>query len=715
LADGLDDGYQKAEVFMNLKLKILAWGSVLIVFSGSGKSWAGPTRPPLAVMTLADGTAIVFDEGQRVCGIRPEVFGENDQYWYLAPPLNHLEYDSAFYRGNAKVGLKAKYDLSGYKLKVHYVMTPLEDIRVNSAQASVYFPYAQWAGMPYKLRTSNGIIPINTEKDNMVAESTDSSLSLGPSNAHSGLSVSFDSSDLKAHLQDYRKFTPDLKVFLCLLDSGEKPWVWKKGEPRTFDYILTFNRELASYPLEKAYRISKGFVGDWQGTEDFKYPPGFDVERFRIALSISKNNKGIFSASLSYPDSNKAFTVLEGVTVKGPIFRGVDFNGGNVELRLNKKADEMTGQISWGDYKVPLQLKRGFSFLTPRLDQQGIPVTQYAYEQPVEMGDGWKVGDLRHVGVDTAKTEEGIKRILKGDYPNIDSVVLVKDGKIVLDEYFQAYAATDEHPICSATKSILGTLFGLAHDQGLMNPGDKLYDNYPSYREKKGWDPRKNKITLGMVLSLTAGFGCGDFENNYQCLRELEKSPDWLDFSLSQPLVNDPGKTFSYNSTCVIPLEDLIVRKSGLAFSDYAQKYLFDPLGIQDNHWLQGPRGIVMAGYGLWMKPRDMAKIGYLYINHGKWNENNVLSEKWIEDAMNVHAPNVDVGQDYGYLWWQEHMPCRDHLIKVVYAVGFGGQYIFIVPEEKIVCVMTGNNFENNSRFALENDWFKRYILAALN
>jgi CubicO group peptidase (beta-lactamase class C family) len=217
---------------------------------------------------------------------------------------------------------------------------------------------------------------------------------------------------------------------------------------------------------------------------------------------------------------------------------------------------------------------------------------------------------------------------------------------------------------------------------------------------------------------MTSGFACDDFVPATDCHFEMYKSSDWLDFVLSQPMNHEPGEHWAYCNDCLELLGAIIARKSGMSIADFAQKCLYDPLGIQARQWETGPNQVTEVCGSHRLRPRDMAKLGYLYFKKGNWNGKQVVSEKWVEESTKPQAitPKDEPRTfDYGYLWWQEQMPFKDQQIQVFNAAGLGNQYIFVVPELNLVCAMTAGNYKNSG--VDENpalDFFKVYILGAV-
>jgi CubicO group peptidase (beta-lactamase class C family) len=393
----------------------------------------------------------------------------------------------------------------------------------------------------------------------------------------------------------------------------------------------------------------------------------------------------------------------------GEKLRAQTTGGGTIELFPSQGGKLMTGVFRQGEgtdsqqslvgenQNYPVTLHRGEDYLHPRLGPDGRERIDYEYAPPGKMPDGWEIGDLRLSRADPAKIQNAVQNILKSNFPYIHSLLLVKDGKLVLDEYFYGYGPGDPHPVMSVTKDVFSILFGIAENQGLCRPDQKLFDFFQDYHSRPGWDAAKDAITLESLLTMTSGLGCDDFKDSSSCSWKMFPSPDWLDFSLSLPLENLPGSRFAYCGACLSPLAAILEKQSGLKVNTFAQKYLFDPLGIQAPLWWEGPRDFHSPAFGLALKPRDMAKIGLLVLRKGEWSARQVVPKKWIGGSTAPHVPASLTGKkaDYGYLWWERDARWHGKKLRVLDAWGVGGQHIFIVPDLDLVCVVTGGNYKD--------------------
>ena len=269
--------------------------------------------------------------------------------------------------------------------------------------------------------------------------------------------------------------------------------------------------------------------------------------------------------------------------------------------------------------------------------------------------DDWiAVGLPDDVGMDSLKLDGLIQKTQRGDFKNIHSILVIKDGKLVVEQYFNGFHRGDLETLRSATKSITSILVGIAIDKGLISSvNERIERFFPEYAQS--WDERKRPITVRDLLTMTAGFDWdqsslanpGD-PSNHGSESEMERSDDMIKFVLQRPMRDIPGTRFEYNSGATILLAGILQKSSGMQVDEFARRNLFAPLGIERVDWWRQKRdGMPLTHAGLFLRPIDMAKIGYLVLNDGKWNGRQIVSEQWISQST---APSLN--PRYGYQWW---------------------------------------------------------------
>jgi CubicO group peptidase (beta-lactamase class C family) len=330
-------------------------------------------------------------------------------------------------------------------------------------------------------------------------------------------------------------------------------------------------------------------------------------------------------------------------------------------------------------------------------------VLPYKYEIPAQLNDGIHTGGLTRAGLDSTDVERLVGRVVDGTYPDVHSVLVYRHGRLVVEEYFYGYDRDRLHQLRSASKSIESTLVGIAIDRKLLRNEDELVMKRLPYASYLNPDSRKDSLKLRDLLTMRSGLECDDWNpasaGNEQ---KVYQSNDWVKFTLDLQMVSQPGAKGSYCSGNVKVAGRIVERASGKSLPVFAQENLFRPLGIRArdlkwNYTLNASNAATFAQ--LYMRPRDMLKIGMLFQQKGVWNRNQVVSREWIERALAKWSTVGD--QDYGYFWWHQWVnvatPEASKRIDMVLASGNGGQKIYIVPSLDLIVVMTGGNYNVNS------------------
>lgn len=267
---------------------------------------------------------------------------------------------------------------------------------------------------------------------------------------------------------------------------------------------------------------------------------------------------------------------------------------------------------------------------------------------------------------------------------NLHSLLVIRNGYLVTEAYFQPYTAETRAPIQSVTKSVIGMLVGIALDQGeLASTGQDVLGFFPG-RHVRNRDASKEAITLEHLLSLTAGLECSDMPGSGS--PSMVESAHWVQYMLDQPMVSEPGRVFNYCSGAVHLLSAIVEEASGAPVRELANDRLFAPLGIRpvtEDEWLTDPDGRAIGGYGLKLTPLEMARLGYLYLNDGQWDGEQIVPAGWVAASTRQHAAKED-GSGYGYLLTV--FPGEGTYA----ALGLAGQYVYVVPALDLVVVTTG-------------------------
>lgn len=301
-----------------------------------------------------------------------------------------------------------------------------------------------------------------------------------------------------------------------------------------------------------------------------------------------------------------------------------------------------------------------------------------------EKPDYWPTKDWRSAtpesqGMNSDLLENMMDIIWEKDL-DIDSVLIVRNGYIVLDAYKFPGNSDHKNNIYSCTKSIVSALIGIAIDKRYIKGVRQVVLDFFPNRVAKNFDSNKKAMTLEHLLTMTTGLECRDsYLYNWEGLRDMSLYNDWTQYVLDLPMADAPGAKFEYCNGASFLLSAILQEQVGINASNFANKYLFGPLGISDVFWPSNSQDITI-GYGkIHMRPRDMAKIGYLYLNDGFWDGQQIISPQWIEISTQQHI-DATFPLGYGYQWWV--------ISPSLYtAIGHQGQFLIISPDKNMLAV----------------------------
>jgi CubicO group peptidase (beta-lactamase class C family) len=313
--------------------------------------------------------------------------------------------------------------------------------------------------------------------------------------------------------------------------------------------------------------------------------------------------------------------------------------------------------------------------------------------------EDWRTSSPEEQGMDSQRLED-MQGNIKAQRLDLHSLLVVRHGYLVSETYFGSYRQDTRHELYSVTKSFVSTLVGIAIDQRAIKGTDqRVLDFFP---ESSFDNPSEAKtgMTLEDVLTMRTGL---DWEEGDPAYQSLYLSPDWVKYMLDKPMVQPPGSQFNYCSGCSHLLTAILQETTGKNPRDFAEENLFKPLGIKNAVWDTSSQGIPIGGWGLQITPREMAKLGYLYLHGGEWEGKQIVSAAWVENATQTQtATDSDLG--YGYQWWT--VPD----LGAYAALGLYGQMIFVVPGADLVVVTTAEVPSHEEIFRL----IEEYILPAI-
>ncbi|TCJ03766.1 serine hydrolase domain-containing protein [Cytobacillus praedii] len=314
----------------------------------------------------------------------------------------------------------------------------------------------------------------------------------------------------------------------------------------------------------------------------------------------------------------------------------------------------------------------------------------------------WQIADPADLGKETEKLSN-LEPLITTEYSNLNGIVVVKNGVIVYERYYNGYGRDHVHHVASVTKSVLSALIGIAIDsESIKNADQKVLDFFPEY-SALDTSKKKREITIRHLLTMTAPY---PFEDWHEPLDKMCMQPDWVNYTLD--ILGQKGSIgpFKYSTAGAHLLSAIITRSTGQSAREYANEHLFKPLGMREipdytmeafgfddlfgknvKGWVNDPNGYSTGGWGLTLTPRDMARFGFLYLNHGMWDNNQIISQTWVQESTAMNPNN------YGYLWWLR----KENGFCAYLALGDGGNVICCIPEKDLV-VAIASEFMMNPR-----------------
>ncbi len=295
---------------------------------------------------------------------------------------------------------------------------------------------------------------------------------------------------------------------------------------------------------------------------------------------------------------------------------------------------------------------------------------------------------------------------VENNYNGVYSILVMRNGFIVKEWYYSFMHKDSLFRIYSVSKSVTSALIGIAVDKGYITSLDESVLNYFHDKDIANLDPLKESMTIEHLLTMTSGLNWPEYypyghpQNPYNYWKASE---DHVEYVLNRTMITTPGQTFNYNTGATHLLTAILERSTNMSTEEFANRYLFGPLYIEDYIWQQDPQGVAGGGDGLFLTTRDMAKIGYLFLKGGKWEGRQIISENWVRTSTSPKI-NVDLDTEYGYQWWIE--PDAN----IYRALGYGQQQINVLYEKDLIVIFTGMDINFDFGTVLLNS----YIIPAL-
>jgi len=365
--------------------------------------------------------------------------------------------------------------------------------------------------------------------------------------------------------------------------------------------------------------------------------------------------------------------------------------------------------------------------------------SQWTYTVPENIGDGFDVGTLEEVNMDSTLIAQAVSRIVRGKHKEVHSMLIFKDDKLVLEEYFQGHVYKWDarnyhgdlvqwnrdmlHSNMSCTKSFTSACIGIAIERGFIEDvNQSIFDYLPDHQHFK--TNNREYITIEHLLTMSSGLAWDEWSASHgTSANDIDRlyfeCEDPVSCVLEKPWWSVPGTRFTYNGGGMVILAEILRNATGMNIDEFSMEYLFEPLGIDNTDWTQYENGMYDAAGSLKINPRAMLKFGITYLNKGTWYGEHIISSDWVEKSslaynnnQGLRIPGEDSGiNGYAYSWWISELSYLGDVIKMYRAGGWGGQEIMVFPELNMVVVFTGGNYASKTTLF---ELIQAYILPAV-
>jgi CubicO group peptidase (beta-lactamase class C family) len=351
-------------------------------------------------------------------------------------------------------------------------------------------------------------------------------------------------------------------------------------------------------------------------------------------------------------------------------------------------------------------------------DDIGNQAEFYTYQVPEQVNDGWATAHMHDVEADTEPILEMMNQYFRDSSRDVHGILIIKNRKLIFEEYFPGYDFGPSetgwrgpylyfdrntlHCLHSATKSFTSAMLGISIDLGyISDEHEKMFHYFPEYNHLMSTE--KRQITVQHLLAMCSGleWNEGDLPltDDLNDLSRMLRSPNPIGYILQKPVIHTPGTTYYYSGGDTNLVGEIVHRVASMNIDYLSREQLFAPLGITNFYWLYFPynQNFVYCSGDLYLRPRDMAKFGLLFLDGGLWKGNRIISEKWTRISTDQYISLADTGilnaDAYAYQWWILDYLVNDQRIHSYSARGWGGQQIIVLPELNAVLVFTGGNY----------------------
>lgn len=451
------------------------------------------------------------------------------------------------------------------------------------------------------------------------------------------------------------------------------------------------------------------------------------LDEFSLFLPVWKRQDGSLGAFLRNPDRgfgvfynvDRVERVGDSVNWIGQFFRNP---AETVLAEAHYQTDRMAVNIRGNLYDMRLLGDDSDSHFYAR----GKFPAPYQYTSPsIIPEDGWQTESLQKAHIDEKTISKFIDEVVLKpadsiNDPYIHGMLIARSGKLVLEEYFHGFHRNKAHDTRSASKSLAAVLAGAVIHSGapltLSSPVFQTIRGNTASNEKAA-DPRRQKINLEHLLSMSSGMDCDDGDpaskGNENTMQSQEDQADWYQYTMELGMVRAPGEKAVYCSAGMNLVGAVLAAATGRKLEELFMELIATPLQIKQYYLNISPAGQPYLGGGIYWEPRDFMKLGQVMLNGGTWNGQRIISEDYAKESVSAIYQMQDKG--YGYAWWSLQYPHKDGQVTAFFAAGNGGQIVMGIPELELLVAFYAGNYSHKTLLKIQQEFVPDYILPAVN
>lgn len=380
------------------------------------------------------------------------------------------------------------------------------------------------------------------------------------------------------------------------------------------------------------------------------------------------------------------------------------FSAGKHMLKIEIRPYLKTNSLKVGELIAQGQLE--IIVKKPKIEGTQISV------QTIKPNSGWQIskGNFNH-----NKIRELNRKIAEKSFKEIKSIVVIKNSKLLIEQYFNDADRTTLHDTRSVGKTFASAMTGIAIKDGYLKSINQSLGEFYKLKDYQNYNPKKETVTIKSLLTMSSGFEGFDFDDNSIGNEEnMYPQNDWVKWTLNLPMADRKvGEQWAYFTAGVVVLGDILQKNVPNGLEDYADKKLFKPLGIKNYKWQYTPQKVANTAGGLQMSALDFAKFGQLYKNGGKWKGKQIIPESWVKESLTKYFA-VDESSNYGYLWWNGTYQVGGNDYEFYYCSGNGGNKIFVFKDLPLVVVITATAYNKPYMHQQIDKIMEKYLLPAV-